>query len=105
ETKSRLSKQPTREDIVWIADGLKARYRTMARRAAPEAAALLATLRPEQLVVAQKQWDDDNRRFSREYRLKTGVEDLKRARAERALDEIRQWATSLTPEQEHAITA
>src|SRR5262245_61805249 len=105
ETKARLSKTPTREDIVWITDGLKARYRVMARRAAPDAAAMLATLRPEQIAFAQKQWDDDNRRFIREYRLKAGVEDLKRARAERALDEIRKWASSITPEQERAIVA
>jgi Family of unknown function (DUF6279) len=105
ETKSRLSKQPAREDIVWIAEGLKSRYRVMARRAAPDAAALLATLRPEQLAAAQKQWDDDNRRFNREYRLKAGVEDLKRARAERALDEIRKWTSHLTPDQERAIAA
>jgi len=105
ETKMRLSKPPTREDIVWMTDGLKTRYRVMVRRAAPDAAALLATLRSDQIVVAQKQWDDDNRRFIREYRLKAGAEDLRRARAERAIDEIRKWAGQLTTEQERAITA
>ena len=105
EAKSRLSRQPTREDVVWIADGLKARYRVIARRAAPDAAALLATLRPEQLAAVQQQWDDDNRRFIREHRLKAGIDDRKRARGERALDEIRKWASGLTPEQERSITA
>jgi len=105
ETKVRLSKPPTREDIVWITDGLKTRYRVMARRVAPDGAAILATLRPEQIVVAQKQWDDDNRRFTREYRLRAGVEEMRRARAERALDEIRKWTSGLTAEQERTITA
>jgi hypothetical protein len=105
ETKSRLSRQPAREDVVWFAEGLKARYRAIARRAAPDAAALLATLRPEQLAEAQKQWDDDNRRFSRERRLKAGMEERKRARAERALDEIRKWTSGLTAEQERSIIA
>ena len=103
ETRSRLSRQPTREDVVWIADGLKARYRLIARRAAPDAAAILVTLRPEQLVAAQKQWDDDNRRFMRERRLKAGIEERKRARAERALDEIRKWTGGLSAEQERSI--
>jgi hypothetical protein len=66
---------------------------------------LLATLRPEQIAGAQKQWDDDNRRFIREFRLKAGVEDFRRARAERALDEIRKWTSSLTAEQERSIAA
>jgi len=105
EVKSRLSKPPTREDIVWITEGLKARYRVMVRRAAPDAAALLTTLRPEQIAGAQKQWDDDNRRFIREFRLKAGIEDFRRARTERALDEIRKWTSSLTAEQERSIAA
>ena len=104
ETKSRVSRPPTREDVVWITEGLKARYRLIAQRAAPDAAVLLATLRPEQLAAAQKQWDDDNRRFIRERRLKAGAEERKRARTERALDEIRKWTSSLTPEQERSIT-
>jgi hypothetical protein len=90
---------------VSIAEGHKARYRVVARRAAPDAAAVLATLRPEQLAAAQKQWDDDNRKFIRERRLRADLEERKRARAERALDEIRKWTGSLTPEQERSIVA
>lgn len=105
ETKSRLSRQPRREDVVWIAEGLKSRYRLIAQRAAPDAAALLATLRPEQVAAAQQQWDDDNRRFMRERRLRSGLEERKRARAERALDEIRKWTSGLTAEQERSIAA
>ena len=105
EAKTRLSKQPTREDIVWITEGLKARYRVIARRAAPDAAALLATLRPDQIATAQKQWDEDNRKFIRERHLRSGIEERKRGRSERALDEIRKWSGNLTPEQERTITA
>src|SRR5262245_24811133 len=105
QVKGRLQKQPTREDVVWIADGLKSRYRIMVRRASPDAAALLATIRPEQLKPLQRQWDDDNRKFAREHQLKAGPEERKRARAERALDEIRKWTSSLTAEQEQRITA
>jgi hypothetical protein len=105
ETKSRLQKQPTRADVIWITEGLKARYRIIVRRASPDAAALLATLRPEQFTALQKQWDDDNRRFVRERRLRAGPEERKRARAESALDEIRKWTGNLTSDQEQRITA
>ena len=103
EIKSRLQKQPTREDVIWITDGLKSRYRTMVRRFNPDAAALLATIRPEQLNALQRQWDDDNRKFARERRFKSGLDERKRGRAERALDEIRKWTGSLTSEQEQRI--
>jgi len=104
EAKSRLQKTPTREDIIWFTEGLKSRYRTICRRITPDAAAILATLKPEQLVPLQKQWDDDNRRFVRLHRLRAGMDERKRARAERALDEIKKWTSTLTAEQERRIT-
>ena len=104
EAKSRLQKTPTREDIIWFTEGLKTRYRTICRRVTPDAAAILATLKPEQFVALQKQWDDDNRRFVRRHRLKAGMDERKRARAERALDEIKKWTSTLTAEQERRIT-
>jgi len=104
EAKSRLQKTPTREDIIWFTEGLKSRYRTICRRVTPDAAAILATLKPEQLVALQKQWDDDNRRFVRLHRLRAGMDERKRARAERALDEIKKWTSTLTTEQERRIT-
>jgi hypothetical protein len=105
EAKSRLQKTPTREDIIWFTEGLKARYRTICRRITSDAAALLATLKPEQFDALQKQWDDDNRRFIRIHRLNAGPEERKRARAERALDELKKWTSTLTAEQERRITA
>ncbi len=105
ETRSRIQKQPGREDVIWIAEGLKARYRVIARRMNPDAAALLATLRPEQLNALQRKWDDDNRRFIRERRIKAGPEERNRVRAERSIDEIRKWVGNLAPEQEQRITA
>lgn len=105
ETRSRIQKQPRREDVIWIAEGLKARYRVIARRMNPDAAALLATLKPEQLDALQRKWDDDNRRFIRERRIKAGLEERDRGRAERSIDEIRKWVGNLAPEQERRITA
>lgn len=102
---ARLQKQPTREDIIWVADGLKARYRIMVRRATPDAAAMLTTIRADQLAPLQRQWDEDNRKFTREHRLRASMDERKRARAERALDEIRKWTSNLTAEQERRITA
>jgi hypothetical protein len=105
ETKSRLSREPTRQDIAWITEGVRSRYRVIVERAAPDAAVLLATLRPEQIEAAQKQWQEDNRKWSRERRLNGGPEARRQARADRALEEVRKWTRGLTAEQARAIVA
>jgi len=105
ETKARLQRKLTREDLNWFVDGLKARYRTIVRRGAPDAAALLATIRPEQLDALRRQFDKDNRKFVREYRLDASPEEIERARIRRALSQIKDWVGSLTVEQEQMVIA
>lgn len=105
EAKARLRRKLTREDVNWFAQGLKARYRTIVRRGAPDAAALLATITSEQLDALQRRFDKDNRRFVREYRLEAGPEERKRARARRALSQVRDWTGSLSYEQEQRVIA
>src|SRR4051794_32159645 len=41
--KTRLQQGANRDDVLWFMDGMRARVRTMARHAAPDAAVLLAT--------------------------------------------------------------
>ena len=102
-TRARMEKGLTREDFLWIVDGMSERYRTLMRRSADDVAALLLTVTPEQLNVMQRQLDKDNRRFIREYQLEESVEEQRRASARRALVRIRDWAGSLTHEQEQQI--
>lgn len=104
-TKARVERGLTREDFLWVVEGVRERYRAIVRRGADDAAALLMTVTPAQLDALQRQWDRNNRRFIREYRLDEGLEERRVARARRTLSRIRDWTGSLTPEQEKKIIA
>jgi hypothetical protein len=103
--RERLQRGLAREDVVWFVEGIKARYRIIAKRAAGDAAEMLVSITPQQVEALQRQWERDNRKFVREYRLENPVEDRKRARARRALSQIRDWAGALDPEQESRVIA
>lgn len=95
----------TATDAEWIVDGVKARFRTIARYGAPDAAEMLATLTPDNIRALEKQYDKVNQKFVREYKLKGSIEDQKRARLERTLKQIRDWTGPLTHTQEERIKA
>ncbi len=105
ETKARLERGFTRSDFLWVVGGVQERYRTIIRRSANDAAAVLATVTPEQLDTLQRQLDKDNKRFVREHRLDADIDEQRQATARRTLRRIREWAGSLTPEQEKSIAA
>jgi hypothetical protein len=102
---ARLERDITREDVVWFVEGVKTRYRTLVMRASDDAAALLMSITPAQLKVLQHQWDEDDRRFAREYGLDGDPGEIADARAHRTLERVRNWAGSLSHEQEQRITA
>ena len=103
--KARVQKGLAREDALWIAEGMQARYRAIVRRGAVDAAVLLVTVTPAQLEALQQQWDKDNSRFVREYRLEDGADAQRQAVTKRALTRIRFWTGSLSDEQEGRIAA
>lgn len=105
QARDRVQKGLTRDDGLWFVEGFRARYREIAMRGSDDAAVLLLTITPPQLDVLQRQFDKDNRKFSREYRLAGSVEDIQRARVRRTLDEVRDWVGSLSYEQEQRIIA
>lgn len=94
-----------RQDVLWIIEGIRERYRGIISRSADDAAALLATVTPAQLEALQQQWDRDNRRFAREHRLDENTEEQRRAAAKRAVSRVRYWTGNLTDEQELKIAA
>lgn len=104
DTKTRLDQGLTRADFVWVVGGVQERYRTIIRQSADDAAAVLATITPEQLQTLQRQFDKDNKKFAREHRLDASIEEQRRAAARRTVSRVRDWAGSLTPEQEKSIT-
>ena len=105
QTKARLDKGFTREDVLWITKGVQQRYRAVVTYAADDAAAMLMTITPEQLENLRQQWDKANRLFIREYRLESGVAEQRRATGRRALSRIRDWVGHLDDAQEKQILA
>jgi len=105
ETKTLLQKGLTREDALWVTEGVRARYRTLVTHVADDAAAMLMSVTPAQLDTLQNQWEKLNRRFIREYRLEGSVEEQRRATGRRALSRIRDWVGHLDDEQEQQILA
>jgi hypothetical protein len=93
------------EDIAWLVDGFRARYRVIVNRGIADAAEILATLAPEQLVALQTKFDKDNQKFADENELDSGGDKRKRARLKKMLDQIDYWTGSLTREQERKIAA
>lgn len=105
QARKRLDAPLRREDVEWFIEGVNARYVRIVARAADDAVALLYTLTPAQIEALQRQWEKDNRRFVREHRLNGSIEDIKRARARRTLEQIREWTGPLSPEQEYRVIA
>lgn len=105
ETKARLQKGLTREDVLWVTNGVRARYRTLVTYAADDAAAMLMSVTPAQLDALQRQWEKLNRRFVREYRLDASVEEQRRETGRRSLSRIRDWVGHLDDAQEQQILA
>jgi hypothetical protein len=92
-----------RDDMVWIVDGVKERYRRIVERGVGDAADLLATITPEQIGTLQKQWAKDNRKFAKEHELNGTPEARRKARLKRTVDQIEDWAGNLSAEQQRQI--
>jgi hypothetical protein len=101
--RARVQRGLEREDLIWLVDGFRGRYRAIVERGADDAAAMLMTITPEQLAALQRKWEKDNRRFIREHRVGANTEERQRARIRRTLSQIRDWVGGLTYEQEQKI--
>jgi hypothetical protein len=105
EIQSRVKRGVGPDDVTWATEGVLARYRTLARRGADDAAALLATLTPQQVEALRRKWEKDNRRFVREHKLEGTPEERQKARLTRALKQISEWTGGLSREQEQRVAA
>ena len=104
-TRTRVQDGLKREDVLWVIDGLKQRYRTVVRRGADDAAAMLMTVTPAQIELLKRQWERDNRRFTRDYRINESVQEQREARLKRTFKRMTDWTGSLESEQEANIAA
>lgn len=105
ETKARLERGFTREDALWVTEGVRARYRMLAAYAADDAAVMLMSITPGQLATLQERWDRLNRRFVREFRLDADEEEQRRETSRRVLSRIREWVGHLDDAQDQQILA
>ncbi len=103
--RSRVQDGLTSDEVLWFVDGIRARYRTMARQAAPDAAALLATLTPSQVENMQRKWDKDNRKYVKEHKLNGTLEERQEREAKRIVKYFREWLAPLNSEQEQRVAA
>ena len=103
--KSKAEHGLKRDDVAWFIDGFKARYRTIANRGNNDAAEILATLTPEQIVAVQKQFEKDNRKFANEHELEGSLDERRHARLKKMINQIEDWTGNLTREQEHKVAA
>ncbi|MCC7483574.1 MAG: hypothetical protein IT529_01170 [Burkholderiales bacterium] len=105
EARARLERGVTRADVSWLMAGVEERFRTLARRGADDAAALLATVTPRQIEHLKARWEKDNRRFVREHKLDASRQERRSARVKRLVSRIENWTGDLEPEQQQRVAA
>jgi hypothetical protein len=103
--RSKVQRGLTREDVLWFVDGLRSRVRVAARKAGPDAAALLATLTPAQIAHLQRKWDKANAKYIKEYKVNGTPEERTEAEARRVIKHFKEWLTPLNSEQEQRVVA
>jgi hypothetical protein len=101
--KTRLQHGVSQEDVLWFMDGLRMRVRVMGKQAAPDAAALLATLTPQQIENLKKHWEKDNKKYMKERKLNGTQEERVESEAKRTIKNINDWLIPLTAEQEAKV--
>src|SRR5262249_14096780 len=63
----RASRGITPEDVAWGLANVRARYRSVAAKAAEDAAPLLATLSPGQVAALESRFAENNQKYAREF--------------------------------------
>ena len=101
--RGRMQDGVSHDDVTWFVDGLKARTRTAAQKAAPEAAPLLATLTPAQIENLQRKWAKDNKKYVAERKVNGSAEERYEAEGKRIIKHLKEWLAPLTSEQEARV--
>jgi hypothetical protein len=103
--RSRVQKGLSQGDVLWFVDGIRTRYRALARHAAPDAAVFLATLSPVQIENLQRRWEKDNRKYVKEHKLNGTPEERQEAEAKRIVKQFKEWLAPLNSDQEQRVHA
>ena len=89
-------------DLAWAAAALRARYRVLIAKAVEDAAPILVTLTPSQIVELEKRLAKANAKYAGEY-LPADEDRRFRAQAKRLLGRFEDWTGTLRDEQEDRI--
>lgn len=92
-------------DVLWLVDGLKARYAVTAAKAGPDTADLLASLSNAQIDHLRREFDNMNRKFLREHRTREPIAVRRQHQQRTTLKQIREWVGPLSEAQEARIFA
>lgn len=92
----------TRQDLVWAWDSVIERYRNMAAQAAPDLAAVLATLTPAQFKRLEQKFAESNAEYVKKHLSGGEAKQLER-RGKRNLEQMQEWFGDLSDAQEAQI--
>jgi len=92
-------------DMLWLIDGLRQRYATIAARGATDSVELLATLSPAQIEHFRQELDKNNRKFLRENRSNESEAERRRVVERKTLSQLRDWMGHFSEAQETRIMA
>lgn len=93
--RDKLADGLTAAELLWAWENVKGRYRRMAAYAAPELAAVLATLTPAQFGRLEKKFAESEAEFAKKF-LKGGEAERRKRRDQRNLDLMREWFGDLS---------
>ncbi len=102
EARQRAANSANEKDVAWGFGALRTRYRAVAARAAEDAAPLLATLSPEQLIHLEKKIAKRNEKFAEEY-LPEDERSRIRVQTKKMIERFEDFTGSLSDEQEMRI--
>ena len=93
--KDRFEKGVNQADVEWAITTIRNHSRLLAGRAARDAAPVLLTLRPEQIVALEKKFSKENRRYVEQW-IEGDAKSRARRRIDRVVDQFEEWTGNLS---------
>lgn len=101
-TADRVQRGLTREDVQWVLDGVRARYRALAQQAAEDLAPVAATFTPANYKALERKMAEGNEQFEKDV-LRIDPEKRSRNRFKTISGRFEEWLGPLNAEQEDLI--
>jgi len=99
---ARVARGATREDVVWVVEVVRERYRALAGQAVDEAIPVLVTLGPDNFAAIEKKFAAGNRKLAEEL-LEGDPAARDTARIDAIVDRFEEWLGSVSAKQRGLI--